>query len=125
MKKLVVVLSLLITVVSLATGSLAVNKDVISKNVDTIVAEIDGGKDATMFKAEDTDPYAFILEESGKLIVHPSLTGKSLKEKAPPVYQALLNATVEGVWVQYEWKGKTKNTYAKKTKNNLIVGSGY
>jgi hypothetical protein len=34
-------------------------------------------------------------------------------------------ATPEGTWVKYEWKGKEKNTYVKKTKGNLIVGSGY
>lgn len=124
MKRLAVFLSLL-TVVCVATGSWAVDKEAISNNVNAIVSEIDAGKDATMFKAEATDPYAFILEESGKLLVHPSLAGKSLKEAAPPVYQALLKATPDGTWVQYEWKGKTKNTYAKKTQSNLIVGSGY
>lgn len=86
---------------------------------------VDGGKDAASYKVDAFTPYAFILEEGGKLIVHPSLAGESLKEKAPPVYEALTKATPEGVWVEYEWKGKTKHTYAKKTKNNLIVGSGY
>lgn len=126
MKKTAVFLSL-VSVLFFVTSALAsdVDKDAISNNVNTIVAEIDGGQDATTFKADATDPYAFILEEDGKLLVHPSLAGSSLKEKAPPVYDALLKATPEGVWVQYEWKGKTKNTYAKKTKTNLIVGSGY
>lgn len=97
----------------------------ISKNVDTIVAGIESGKKVTEYAPDAFEPYAFIMEENGKMLVHPSLTGESLAEKAPPVYQALLAATPEGIWVQYEWKGKTKHTYAKKTKDNLIVGSGY
>ena len=124
MKRFAFVLSL-VAVLFLVTGAWAVDKDAISKNVDTIVAAVDGGKDAAIYKADAFTPYAFILEEGGKLIVHPSLAGESLKEKAPPVYEALTKATPEGVWVEYEWKGKTKHTYAKKTKNNLIVGSGY
>lgn len=124
MKRFAFVLSLA-AVFFLVTGAWAVDKDAISKNVDTIVAAVDGGKDAASYKADAFTPYAFILEEGGKLIVHPSLAGESLKEKAPPVYEALTKATPEGVWVEYEWKGKTKHTYAKKTKNNLIVGSGY
>jgi hypothetical protein len=124
MKRIAFVLSLF-AVFFLVTGAWAVDKDAISKNVNTIVAAIDGGKDAASYKADAFTPYAFILEEGGKLLVHPSLTGESLKEKAPPVYEALTKATPEGVWVEYEWKGKTKHTYAKKTKNNLIVGSGY
>ena len=124
MKRIAFVLSL-VAVLFLVTGAWAVDKDAISKNVDTIVAAVDGGKDAASYKADAFTPYAFILEEGGKLIVHPSLAGESLKEKAPPVYEALTKATPEGVWVEYEWKGKTKHTYAKKTKNNLIVGSGY
>lgn len=124
MKRFAGILSLLV-VFFVATGAWAVDKDAISKNVDTVVAAIDGGKDASSFAADAFDPYVFSLEEGGKLIVHPSLAGESLKEKAPPVYDALVKATPEGMWVQYEWKGATKNTYAKKTKNNLIVGSGY
>lgn len=124
MKRRAFVLSVF-AVIFIVTGAWAVDKDAISKNVDTIVAGIEGGKDATGFKAEAYEPYAFIMEESGKLLVHPSLAGESLKEKAPPVYEALTKATHEGVWVEYEWKGKLKHTYAKKTKSNLIVGSGY
>jgi hypothetical protein len=42
-----------------------------------------------------------------------------------PIYEALQAATPEGVWLTYEWGGSEKNTYAKKTSNNLTVGSGY
>lgn len=123
MKRLAFCVSLF-AVFFLVAGAWAADEAAISKNVDTIVANIEGGKAATGFKADAYEPYAFIMEESGKLLVHPSLTGESLKEKAPPVYEALTQATPEGVWVEYEWKGKMKHTYAKKVQG-LIVGSGY
>ncbi len=107
------------------TLAYAVNKESISKNVDSIVAALDSGKAAASYAPDAFEPYAFIMQEDGKMLVHPSLTGENLMEKAPPVYQALMKANPEGVWVEYEWKGKTKHTYAKKTKTNLIVGSGY
>jgi hypothetical protein len=65
------------------------------------------------------------MEEDGMLLVHPSLVGESLKEKAEPVYTECAKATAEGVWVSYVWKEKPKNTYVRKTTSGLIVGSGY
>jgi len=125
MKRFVFALSLL-SVLCFAAASLAtVNEAAISDNVNAIVAGIDQGQDVMSFKADAYEPYAFIMEEDGTLLVHPTLSGESLKEKAPPVYEALMKATPEGVWVEYEWQGKTKHTFAKKTKGNLIVGSGY
>lgn len=124
MKRVSVVLAFLMVFV-LSVAVFAADKAAISKNVDDIVVAIDGGKAATDFKAGDYDPYIFVMEEAGKLLVHPSLTGESLKEKAAPVYDALTKATPEGVWVDYEWQGKKKHTYAKKTKSGLTVGSGY
>ena len=124
MKQMTVALFATIVLLT-ATGSWAVNKAEISENVSSVAAAINNGKAAGTFKADTFTPYVFILEKEGKLLVHPSLAGESLKVKAPPVYAALAKATPEGVWVQYKWKGKTKNTYAKMTKNNLIVGSGY
>jgi signal transduction histidine kinase len=124
MKRLTVILSML-SILFVVSGALAVDKMAISKNVDDIVAAIDEGKDATSFTADAYDPYVFILEEAGTLLVHPSLQGESLKEKAAPVYEALVAADPSGGWIQYEWKGNMKNTYAKRTKGNLIVGSGY
>ncbi len=124
MKRLMLGVSLL-SVLFVVAGAWAVDKVAISHNVDTIVAQIDSGQDASAFKADAYKPYAFIMEEQGKMLVHPTLSGQSLKDKAPPVYEALLQATPEGTWVKYQWQGKEKNTYAKKTKNNLIVGSGY
>ncbi|WP_028583389.1 hypothetical protein [Desulfogranum mediterraneum] len=103
----------------------APDKAAISKHVDEIVLAIDGGKDAAAFAADAYTPYAFIMEQGGLLIVHPSLAGQDLKTKAMPIYEALQAATADGVWINYQWKGKEKHTYAKKTKTDLIVASGY
>ena len=129
MKK-VAILSLALTVCfCLASGAFAadVNKDAIKKQVDDIVVAIDGGKTAMDFKkaAKNKPYYVFIMEEGGKLLVHPSLAGKSLKKKAEPVYNECVKATADGLWVDYVWKKKQKHTYVRKTKSNLIVGSGY
>ena len=124
MKRFTVLLSIM-AMMFVAVSAWAADRAVVSKNVDTIVAELDGGKDASTFKADAYDPYIFILEENGMLLVHPSLAGKNLKEAAPPAYEAVVKATPGGTWVKYEWKGKEKNTYVKKTAKNLIVGSGY
>jgi hypothetical protein len=124
MKRISTILAIF-TVFFIATAAMAYDKATISQNVDSIVAGIDGGKDILSLKATAFDPYAFVMQEDGILLVHPTLSGKSLKEEAPPVYEALMKAKPEGVWIQYEWNGKIKNTYAKKTSTNLIVGSGY
>jgi len=124
MKRIVAILSML-SLFFVVTGALAIDKVAISTNVEAIVAELDAGKLSTSFKADSYEPYVFILEDGGKLLVHPSLTGESLKAKAPPVYDALTKADPKGAWIEYEWKGKIKHTYAKRSENNLIVGSGY
>jgi signal transduction histidine kinase len=125
MKKIAILAAVFTFGLCLAVNALAADKGAIQKNVDGIVGEIDGGKAAADFNANDYDPYAFIMEESGNLIVHPSLAGQSLKEKAAPVYDAIIQATPEGTWVDYEWKGAMKHSYVKKTGDGLIVGSGY
>ncbi len=124
MKRLTLVLSFL-AILFVVAGAWAADKAAITKTVDEVVAGIDGGKAAIDYKADAYDPYVFVMEEGGMLLVHPSLAGSNLKEKAPPAYDAVSQATAEGTWVKYEWKGKEKNTYVKKTKSNLIVGSGY
>ncbi len=53
------------------------------------------------------------------------LVGKSLKEAAAPAYYAVIQATLEGNWVKYQWDGKEKNAYVRKTKTGLIVGRGH
>jgi hypothetical protein len=127
MKRVAVISLTLMIGLCLATGAFAVDKDAIKKQVDDIVVAIDGGKMAKDFAsaAQNKPYYVFIMEEGGMLLVHPSLVGQSLKEKAEPVYTECAKATAEGVWVSYEWKGKTKNTYVRKTNSGLIVGSGY
>ena len=46
-------------------------------------------------------------------------------EGGKPAYDAVVQATMDGNWVMYEWNGKEKNTYVRKTKTGVIVGSGY
>jgi len=75
--------------------------------------------------AKNKPHYVFIMEEDGNLLVHPTLAGKSLKEKAEPVYTECAKATANGLWVHYLWKNEQKRTYVRKTKSGLIVGSGY
>lgn len=125
MKRLLVVCSLVAIFMFAVGQSYAFDKEGISRNVDEIVTAIDNGKAASSFAPDAYSPYAFIMEKGGNLIVHPSLAGQDLKVKAMPIYEALQSATPQGKWVTYEWKGKEKHTYARLTKSNLIVGSGY
>lgn len=127
MKRFAIMMSLLAVFTFATNSSAAVDKTAISTNVDTIVAMIDAGKDVNGIQSKDYEPYAFIMEDGGKMLVHPSLTGVNYQEKEElaPIYNALKTANADGVWVQYEWLGKMKNAYVKKTQNNLIVGSGY
>ena len=46
-------------------------------------------------------------------------------EGGKPAYDAVVQATTEGNWVTYQWDGKEKNAYVRKTKTGVIVGSGY
>lgn len=124
MKRLLVVLSVIASLF-IGAPSHAFDRDGISKNVDEVVEAINGGKSAASFAPDAYVPYAFIMDEKGVLVVHPTLAGQDLKVKAMPIYEALQKATPDGVWVSYEWKGKEKNTYARLTKNNLLVASGY
>ncbi len=126
MKKLMMICFVMVFGLFMASGSLAADRDAIKANVDGIVEAINEGKAPTDYKPDDVDPYAFIMEEDGKLLVHPTLQGQSLaEEKYAPVYNALIQATEDGVWVQYEWGGSLKNSYVRKTEDGLIVGSGY
>lgn len=116
---------MLVAMLLLAAHVMAENSMAIEKNVNELAAAIDGGKDASSFAADAYTPYVFVMEEGGKLLVHPTLAGENLKKKALPIYEALVKATPEGIWVEYFWKGKEKRTYAKRSKANLIVASGY
>ena len=127
MKRATIISLALILGLCLVAGAFAADKDAIKKQVDEIVVSIDSGKKAQDFKdaAQNKPSYVFIMKEDGNMLVHPSLVGQSLKEKAEPVYNECSKATADGTWVKYEWKGKEKNTYVRKTKDGLIVGSGY
>jgi hypothetical protein len=122
-------LIMLVVIVGLAlTGVVsAADKDAIKAQVDEIAVAIEGGKPASDFAdaAKNKPHYVYIMEESGNLLVHPSATGQSLKDIATPAYDAVVQATLEGNWVKYEWNGKEKNAYVRKTKTGVIVGSGY
>lgn len=127
MKKLLIATLALVASFALVAGALAADEEVIKQQVDEIVVALDGGKTPADFKdAAKKEPYyVFIMQEDGMLLVHPSLEGQSLKEKAEPVYDALEVSTPEGAWAEYEWQGKQKRTYVRTTKEGLIVGSGY
>jgi len=127
MKRVAIISLTLIIGLCLATGAFAADKAAIKKQVDDIVVAIDGGKMAKDFTsaAQNKPSYVFIMEEGGMLLVHPSLVGQSLKEKAEVVYNECAKATADGVWVGYVWKEKQKHTYVRKAKSGLIVGSGY
>ncbi len=127
MKRATIISLALILGFCLVAGAFAADKDAIQKQVDEIVVSIDSGKKADDFKdaAQNKPNYVFIMEEGGQMLVHPSLVGQSLKDKAEPVYNECSKATTDGTWVEYEWQGKQKNTYVRKTKDGLIVGSGY
>ncbi|MEE4359051.1 MAG: hypothetical protein V2I97_21465 [Desulfococcaceae bacterium] len=126
MKRRLIVSFVLVMSLVMAGNVLCADKDAIKKQVDDIVAAMDGGKAAKDFEsAANNTPYVFIMETGGKLLVHPSLANENLKEKAEPVYNEVVKGTPEGLWVDYEWKGSMKHTYVRKTAGGLIVGSGY
>ena len=130
MKRFSIVSIVLILGLCLAAGALAAEADrgAIKAKVDGVVSGINGGKTATDFSsaASDKPYYVFIMKPNGVLVVHPSLTGRNLSEGATKViYDELVKATDDGTWVQYNWKGKVKNTYVRKAKGDLIVCSGY
>ena len=127
MKKFFMIMLVMIVGLSLAGLASAGDKAAIKSQVDEIVMAMDGGKMAKDFSdAANRKPYyVYIMEDGGKLLVHPSLTGENLKEKAQPAYDAVVKATPDGTWVKYQWKGKEKNAYVRKTKSGDIVGSGY
>lgn len=100
------------------------DESAIKRHVDKVVEAINNGTPAVSFAADAYEPYVFIMEGSGTLIVHPYLQDEDLPEKAAPIYQALQPATTEGHWVGYLWKGAKKHTYVRRTNSNLIVGSG-
>jgi hypothetical protein len=127
MKRYFVLMLVVVVSLSLTGMAFADDKGAIKAQVDEIVMAIDGGKTASDFAdAANLKPYyVYIMETNGNLLVHPSLVGQNLKEKAAPAYDAVVQATPDGTWVKYEWQGKEKNAYVRTTKSGVIVGSGY
>jgi hypothetical protein len=127
MKKCFVMMLVVVVGLSFAGVVAAADRNAIKAQVDEIVKLIDAGKTPADFAdAANRKPYyVYIMEENGNVLVHPSLTGQSLKEKAKVAYDAVIQATPKGNWVMYEWKGAEKNAYVRKTKSGVIVGSGY
>ena len=126
MKKALTICLALVIGICLSTGAMAADEGAIKANVDGIVAGIDGGKAPTDYSPGDFDPYAFIMEQNGTMVIHPKLQGQSLNtDEYKPVYEALIKSTPEGTWVEYVWGGADKKTYVRTTAGGLIVGSGY
>ncbi|NDY71415.1 hypothetical protein DO021_03170 [Desulfobacter hydrogenophilus] len=126
MKKALTICLAMVIGLCLSTGAMAADEGAIKGNVDGIVAGIDGGKMPTDYKAGDYDPYVFIMEKNGTMVVHPNKQGQSLNtDEFKTVYDALVQSTPEGLWVEYEWAGASKKTYVRTTAGGLIVGSGY
>lgn len=116
---------LLMAAFFLVANVMAEDRIAIEKNVNELIAAIDNGRDPSSFASDAFTPYVFVMELGGRLLVHPTLSGEDLKERAEPIYEALLQATPDGVWVKYTWKGKEKFTFAKRCCEHLIVASGY
>lgn len=127
MKKILVMALVLMFGLVLGMNVFAADKDAIKAQVDGVVAGLNGSKTADDYKdLAKSDPYIFIMKEDGQMLVHPSLTGKNIKGgDMDVIYKEVSKATDDGTWVKYQWQGKEKNTYVKKAKGGLIVGSGY
>jgi hypothetical protein len=98
----------------------------IKSQVDEVVAGIDSGKKVQDFNSfAKKEPYfVFILEQSGKILLHPFYEGLNMRNISVPALEAVLKGTAEGLWVEYDAFG-TKHAYVRKTKGGLFVGSGY
>ncbi len=131
MKKILCTILFLMVGIMLTGVTWAADKEAIEKQVknqvDEVVAAIDSGKKVQDLKILATkEPYhIFIMEQGGKILLHPSLEGDDMKNQYGATYDAVIKATAEGLWVEYDYFGKMKRTYVKKTKGGLIVGSGY
>ncbi|MGO9017211.1 MAG: cache domain-containing protein [Syntrophobacteraceae bacterium] len=128
MKKVLTACLTIVFVLTVALYAFAAepNRDAIKKRVDEIVTGINSGKTAADFtSAAQENPYVFIMKRDGTMLVHPMMTGQNIKAGMEAIYNALSKADANGIWVTYEWQGKTKNTYVRETKDGLIVGSGY
>ncbi len=125
MKKSILFSFVLFVGLCCATYSFAANKKAIEKAVSSVT--IEGVYNAKACEAKAPEGlYIFVMEMNGKLLIHPSKD--AIKDLSTPkykvIYDELIKATSDGVWVQYQWKGKEKNTFVKKA-GIKIVGCGY
>ncbi len=125
MKKSILIAVVLFVGFGLATSCFAADKQEIEKAVSSVV--LSGIFNDKVCKDRAPEGlYIFVMEEGGKLLVHPSKD--AIKDLSTPkykvIYDELIKATTDGVWVQYQWQGKEKNTFVKK-EGNKIVGCGY
>lgn len=118
-------LLLLMLALFFVANVLAEDKISAEKNVSEMIALLESGRDASSVAPDAFTPYVFVMDQDGRLLVHPTLAGEDLKEKARPIYEILLRATPEGLWVEYTWKGKEKQTFVKRYRDRFIVASGY
>ncbi|MFO7749539.1 MAG: hypothetical protein R6V54_05550 [Desulfobacteraceae bacterium] len=125
MKRMILMSLVVFFSISAATCSFAADKKAIEKSVSSVV--FSGIYNDTACKeAAPEGLYIFVMEEGGKLLVHPKKEAiKNLNTpKFKVIYDELIKATSDGLWVQYMWNGKEKNTYVKKS-GSKIVGCGY
>jgi len=125
MKKSVLFSLVLFIGLCFATCAFAADKHEIEKSVSSVVLAGIFNDKACKDKAPE-GLYIFVMEKEGKLLVHPSKD--AIKDLSTPkykvIYDELIKATSDGVWVQYQWKGKEKNTFVKSS-GDKIVGCGY
>ena len=125
MKKAILFSFVLFVGLCFATCSFAANKKEIEKAVSSVT--LAGIYNASACKTKAPEGlYIFVMEKDGKLLVHPSKD--AIKDLSAPkykiIYDELVKATPKGIWVQYQWKGKEKNTFVKRA-GKKIVGCGY
>ncbi|GAB6145933.1 cache domain-containing protein [Desulfocicer niacini] len=125
MKRSILLSFVLLVGFCLATSCFAADKQEIEKAVSSVV--LAGIYNDTACKAKAPEGlYIFVMQTDGKLLVHPSKD--AIKDLSTPeykvIYDELIKATSDGLWVQYQWKGKEKNTFVKKH-GDKIVGCGY
>ncbi len=96
------------------------------KLVNEVVDAINKGKKAEDFRdlAKKEPYYVFIMEQDGWFLVHPMHARLQQIGSDKQISDAVSKATAEGLWVSYDYMGKS-HTYVRKTKSGLIVGSGH
>lgn len=125
MKRELLIGLMILFVLSVPFSTFAADRDAIEKSVSAVVSS--GKLDDDTCKANAPESlYIFVMEADGKLLVHPKKDAiQNLNApKYQVIYEQVSKATPEGVWVQYNWDGKDKNTFVKKA-GDKIVGCGY